>query len=60
LYVTPGKFASLFDSDVSQIRKENPESPQLVGQIIAREAAKYDVTVFPDKVPQSALQVLKK
>lgn len=34
--------------------------PQLVGQIIAREAKKYDVTVYPDKVPKSALSLLPK
>ena len=60
LIVTPGKFASFFDTVVSKIKKENPDNPQLVGQIIAREAAKFDVMVYPDKVPQSALSVLPK
>lgn len=60
LIVTPGKLASFFDDVVSQIRKKNPDNPKLVGQIIASEAAKYDVTIYPDKVPQSALSVMPK
>ena len=60
LIITPGKFASFFDAVVAQIKKENPNNPGLVGQIIAREAAKFDVVVYPDKVPQSALSLLPK
>lgn len=58
LIVTPGKFASFFDKVVSQVRKENPDNPKLVGQIMGKVAAQYGVTIYPDKVPQSALPLL--
>ncbi|MBT8142040.1 MAG: cupin domain-containing protein [Gammaproteobacteria bacterium] len=60
LVVSPGEFASFFDTVVAQIRKENPDDPQKVGQIIGMVAAKYGVTVHPDKIPPSAESVLPK
>lgn len=60
LIVTPGEFASFFDSVVARVRSENPGNPQLVGAIIAQVAAEYSVEIFPDKVPESALKVMPK
>lgn len=52
--VTPGEFASFFDSVVARIKDENPSDPARVGAIIAEVAKTYDVTVHPDKLPDSA------
>lgn len=54
LIVTPGDFESFFDEVVQKIRQNNLESPQQIGQLIAEEAHKRGVTIYPDKVPESA------
>jgi quercetin dioxygenase-like cupin family protein len=58
LVVTPGQFASFFDQVVAEIREANPGNPQLVGKIIAEQAAKFGVKVMPEKVPAAALPLL--
>lgn len=60
LVVSPGKFASFFDSVVAEIREQNPDRPDLVGAIIAKEAANYGVEIHPDKIPQAALALMPK
>ncbi len=60
LIVSPGKFASFFDQVVATIRKENPNDPKRVGEIIAQEAAKFGVSIHPDKTPPKALSLLRK
>lgn len=60
LIITPGEFASFFDNVVADIKKQNPDNPQAVGQIMGKIAAKYGVTIHPDKIPQSALPLLEK
>ena len=60
LIVTPGEFASFFDSVVARVRLENPGDSSHVGAIIAQVAAEYSVEIFPDKVPESALKVMPK
>ena len=60
LIVTPGEFASFFDSVVARVRFENPGNSRQVGAIIAQVAAEYSVEIFPNKVPESALEVMPK
>lgn len=60
LIVTPGEFASFFDATVAEIRKQEPNNPKLVGEIIARVAASYGVSLHPDTIPESAVPVLPK
>jgi len=60
LFVTPGEFASFFDQVVTAVRAENANNPQAVGSIIARVAEKYEVTIHPERVPESAVPVLPK
>ncbi len=58
--ITPSRFETFFDAVVAQIKKENPDNPALVGQIIGKVSATYNVTVMPDKFPDEALQLLPK
>lgn len=58
LIITPGEFASFFDSVVARVRTENPSDPTRVGAIIAEVANLYDVSIHPDKTPRSALPIL--
>lgn len=58
LIVTPGQFASFFDSVVQRIRAENPDSSERVGQLIGELAASYGVTTYPQKTPAAALKLL--
>ncbi|MCC2604758.1 cupin domain-containing protein [Planctobacterium marinum] len=58
LVVSPGEFASFFDNVVAEIRKQNPDRPDLVGAIIAKEAQKLGVEIHPDKMPQAALALM--
>jgi quercetin dioxygenase-like cupin family protein len=58
LVVTPGEFASFFDSVVARVRSEHPANPERVGAIIAEVAAQYSVEIFPDKIPASAHKVM--
>lgn len=52
IVVTPGEFASFFDTVVAEVRSENPDSPAQVGRIIAEVAKKYDVSVHPEAAPR--------
>ena len=58
LVVTPGEFASFFDQVVATIRTENADTPEAVSSIIAKVADQYQVTIHPEKVPESALELL--
>ena len=60
LIITPGKFASFFDDVVAKVRAENPDDPAKVGALIAEMAAKYDVSVHPERIPASARPTLAK
>ncbi len=59
LVVSPGRFASFFDLVVSEIRKQNPTNPELVGKIIAEQASRFGVTVMPEKTPASAIELIR-
>ncbi len=58
LIVTPGAFASFFDEVVSAIRAQHPEDPGAVAAIIAAVASEHEVTVHPERIPESAKPVL--
>ena len=58
LLVTPGEFASFFDAVVAQLRQQHADSPDQVGRIMAEVAARYEVTIHPQKTPDSALPLL--
>lgn len=58
LVVTPGEFASFFDAVVAKVRKNNADNPAKVGKIITQVAEKFGVSVYPNKVPDSAKSVL--
>lgn len=60
LVVTPGEFASFFDSVVAEIRRDAAVSPERIPAIIASVAAEYGVEVRPDKIPAAAQAVLPK
>ncbi len=59
LLVTPGQFASFFDQVVKKIREEHANKPERIGAIIAQVASQYEVEVHPDKIPESALRLLR-
>ncbi|NNL65940.1 MAG: cupin domain-containing protein [Myxococcales bacterium] len=54
LIVTPGEFASFFDEVVVELRRSQAADAQAVGRIIGEVAARHGVEIFPDRVPESA------
>lgn len=58
LIISPGDFTSMFDEVVAEIRKRNPDRPDLVGKLIAEAAAARGVTVHFEKVPAQAMHLL--
>lgn len=58
LIVTPGEFASFFDAVAMRVKSENPGSPPEVAAIIAEVASRYEVSIHPEKVPESARVLL--
>lgn len=59
LMISPGEFAGFFDEVVARIKKENPDSPQKVGALLIEAAAKHDVQIHMDKVPEEARAFMK-
>jgi len=51
LVISPGEFAGFFDAVVMELRKRDAQTPQQVGGTIAEVAARFGVTLHPDKMP---------
>ncbi len=58
LVITPGEFASFFDSVVGEIRNDSSIMPADIPALIAQVADRYGVEVRPDKIPSSASELL--
>lgn len=57
LVVSPGQFASFFDAVVMTLREEGKTAD--VGAVIAEQAAKFDVTIEMQALPEEAKKLLK-
>lgn len=58
LVVSPGQFASFFDAVVMTLREQGDTAN--VGAVIAEKAAKFDVTIDMQAMPEAAKKLLKR
>ncbi|WP_372806469.1 cupin domain-containing protein [Pontiella sp.] len=58
LIISPGQFSDFFDEVVTEIRRNNADTPEAVGGLIVQAAAKRGVEIHFDKVPASAVHLL--
>lgn len=58
LIVTPGEFASFFDDVVAEIERTNADTPERIGELIARAAAAREVEVRMDALPAGVMESL--
>ena len=56
--VAPGEFATFFDEFVAELRASKSLNSATIGQTMARFAKKYNIVMYPDRVPEEAKSFL--